>query len=56
MWRLRNVTNSSSLTHISKRFISNWDKNEVSKLLDHHNHNTREGLRNLFRDVFIKAI
>jgi hypothetical protein len=51
MWRLTNTTNSSSLTHFSKRFVANWNKKEVTKLLDHHNHDTREGLRNLFRDV-----
>jgi len=32
------------------RQFSSWDKNEVSKMLDHHNFKTREGLRNLFKD------
>jgi len=54
MWKLSNCKNLISFNnksvHNSLRFLSGWDAKESSKLLDHHNHDTREGLRNLFKD------
>ena len=42
---------SSGLAGVAVRRLSGWDPKESANLLDHHNHKTREGLRNLFKDV-----
>jgi len=53
MWKVASAAKKSVMT-VDKRMFSttmktNWDKKESSKFLDHHNHDTREGLRELFK-------
>lgn len=37
------------------RTITNWDPKEVSRILDHHNHDTRDGLKELFKQPVFTA-
>lgn len=59
MWKL--ATNKSKFLKSSFRsfdlkvnscatYFSTWNHKETANMLDHHNHKTREGLRNLFKE------
>jgi len=41
---------SKHLFSQSSRTLTNWDTKEVTKILDHHNHDTRDGLKKLFHE------
>lgn len=53
MLKIASATRSSVMTSQKNFFstttVANWDRKESAKLLDHHNHDTREGLRELFK-------
>jgi acyl-CoA oxidase len=56
MWKLASSYSlkPSSLFLSATRQIAKWNPAAVSKILDHHNHKTREGLRELFKDpIFV---
>lgn len=54
MWKLAANSRGSVISLNRKMFsttsAAHWDRKECTKLLDHHNHNTRQGLRELFKD------
>jgi acyl-CoA oxidase len=55
MWKLASITGKKSVMSLETKMFStssrlNWDKEESMKLLDHHNHDTRAGLKKLFKD------
>lgn len=60
MWKIANAARSSIMSVNKKNFsisassMAGFDKKEIANLLDNHNHKTREGLRELFKDpIFV---
>lgn len=58
MWKVASAA-KKSIINVDKRTFSTtmkayWDKKESANFLDHHNHDTREGLRKLFKEpIFV---
>ena len=60
MWKIANAARNSIMSVNKKNFsisassMAGFDRKETANLLDHHNHKTREGLRELFKDpIFV---